>query len=162
MIELTAQIIIIILYLLVLYFVAGYDYYHMRVKLNEGLLLVVLGVAYMVATGLYMETLICLCLLLMIFGIPCLFGFGLGDLLVFVSLASFVAMGGIYWFLGVFFIVWVLWGVWMVKKKKDEGVFQRYRDAFSRKLMFTLEYPLVPVILIGFVIWLFLRCTPLF
>lgn len=146
--------VISVLYLLVLFFVSQYDYYHMRVKLNEGLLLVVLGVVYMIVTGGYLQTFVCLCLLLMVFGLPCLFDFGLGDLLVFISLAPFLAMGNVYWFLGVFFMIWLVWGVVMINKNVIEGRFQRFWDAFSRKAVFTLEYPLVPVILVAFIVWL--------
>jgi hypothetical protein len=86
--------------------------------------------------------------------------------LLFLSLPPFLAHGDIFVFFIFFFMVWFVFHTFMVRRKVSFGELKSFRDSFSRKNISTLSYPLVPVILItfilwwlfSFILWWFLRC----
>ncbi len=157
MIEIILQSIILFIYIGLLFYVSKFDYDHMAVRYRDGILLVLLGIIFMIVSESYLNSFVCMVLLIMIFGVPCLFGFGLGDLLVFISLAPFLSQESIVLYLGVFFFIWIFWHIYLVRKNVIEGHLQGIRASFSKKNIMTLQYPLIPAILISFVCWMVLQ-----
>ena len=80
-----------------------------------------------------------------IWGLPTLFGFGIGDLLIFISLAFFIPNIQSMWvFYAIFLLYWICWTLWMLFKE---------RKRMSLKLFVKNDYPLVPVIAVSFIVW---------
>lgn len=152
------QLLVSLAYIIVLYLVAIYDYRHLEIRLSDVLLLCGISSVYMITTGAYLGTLVVLVFMLMIFAIPCFFSFGFGDLLVFVSMSPFLAMGDLWLYLGLFFGCWFLWQLLMIYKKKRDGSFVSVWDCFRIRNLMHLSYPLVPVILVSFIIWSIFIC----
>lgn len=150
------QILLIILYLGILAVISIDDYDFMTVDLIMVLLLSGISSCFLILTGLFLISLTYFLLLLMLFGIPCLFNFGLGDLLVFLSMAPILAIGDIKIFLFLFFICWLIWHFTMVGLKIKDGTFKSFSESLSKKNVFTVSYPLVPVIFFSLLIWLLL------
>jgi hypothetical protein len=150
------EIVTVVLYLTVLFFVSRQDYSHMQIGLDGCILLVCLGLLYMVLSQTVFLGITMIILMVMVFGIPCMFGLGLGDLMVFISLAPFLVLGNISMYLFLFFITWIFWHIILVYKNNDKGLLQGLRSSLTKKAIMTQEYPLIPVVLISFIIWLFL------
>lgn len=151
------ELILIIPYLAVLIKLSLDDYNTMYMKLEEVLVLCLIGLLYGIAAGDYIKSISYLLVMIMIFGLPCLFSLGLGDFLIFLSLAPFLAPGDIFDYLFLFLGIWLLYHVYMINKKVISGELKNFRESFSRKNINTLFYPLVPVIFISFILWLFLQ-----
>lgn len=80
-----------------------------------------------------------------IWGMPTLFGFGIGDFLLFMGLAVFIGtISGMWAFYGVFIVIWLF--VSVVLMIKD-------RKKMNKRFFYYHEYPLIPVITASFTIW---------
>ena len=154
--------ILIIIYLIVLLRLSLYDYNTLHVKLSEVILACIIGGIYGFLTGDYIRILALELIMIMVFGLPCLFSLGLGDFLIFLSLAPFLIIGDIQLFFLVFFSCWIVWHILMVSQNVIFGELKNFKESFSKKNITTLFYPLVPVIFISFLIWLFLQYIPRF
>lgn len=89
----------------------------------------------------------------MMFALPCLFSFGFGDFLVLISMWPFFrTVEQYYTFLMIFLPLWA--GVTVVvllkamKKVKDMELKARIRYIFFRE-----EIPLLPIVLVAFLLW---------
>lgn len=80
-----------------------------------------------------------------IWGLPTLFGFGIGDFILFMVLGVFLGTISEMWnFYAIFIVIWLIVSLILVLKD---------RKKIDRNFLFHHEYPLVPVITASFVIW---------
>jgi hypothetical protein len=132
-------------------YASRYDWEHRLVQWFIPVILILLGLLY-VALGYAdpMETLGVLIFTGFIFGLPTLFSFGIGDFLIFMGLAFFLKdQNSLFVFLFIFLAVWLIWTFFVMMKWRD-------KEKLTWRKITTKEYPLVPVILISFLIWGFI------
>jgi hypothetical protein len=148
--------ILILAFCIVLIYASVYDYHHKKIELETIILIFLLGMAYLILGYVDITEYIgILIFMAFIFAIPCLFSFGFGDFLLFISFAPFLKTTELMWtYLILLLLVWFVWHLFILYKYKKEGKIQTYRSTLSAKTVFTVEYPLVPVITIAFFSWI--------
>lgn len=149
--------IILFIYLIVLLGVSFYDYNFLHVRLVDVLILFLIALIYGIYSGSYLQIIAYILIMVMVFGLPALYNLGLGDLLIFISLAPMLIEGSIIYYLLIFFNSWWIWHIVIVNKKVIHGDLKNIRESLNKKNIVNLVYPLVPVIFISFLLWLFLQ-----
>ena len=121
-----------------------HDYKTKYVKFSTPMLIILCGICYMFLSGNNVfDTMGFVVTTAFLFAIPSFFSFGMGDFLIFLGLAFFIDTTNAYsLFLGIFLILWIIWTVWMF-----------YKFKVSKKELWKIEYPLVPVIAVAFYVW---------
>lgn len=140
------DVLLLLLVCIVLFYSGWYDLKHMRVPWFIPLVLCVCAMTYVVLGYIPPVNALSVCLLLVFFfGLPTLFGFGVGDLMVLVCLGVFIgSLDNLYWFLVCFFVITVFWSTtWIWHYKKQD------REKKIRELLFK-SFPFVPVIAVSF------------
>jgi len=129
----------------ILFIASKHDYKTKTVELYTPFLLLLCSILYMIYSGNnIMDTIGVVILTAFIFALPSLFTFGLGDFLIFFSLAFFIdTTEAFYLFLGIFLVMWVVWTIYIFNKNR-----------VSKKQFWKVEYPLVPAITISFYVWI--------
>jgi len=131
---------------LLLLYAAWFDFKNKLVEYWVVVVLLVLGLIYLCFCQDIVETLAVLFFTVFIWGLPTFFGFGFGDFLLFVGLSFFIPDVGSMWlFYGVFLVIWIVWTF---------VFFVNEREKLSLRRMCSHEYPLVPVIMISFYVWI--------
>lgn len=122
-----------------------HDYDTMFVEWYTPILLLTCGVFYMLLSGNSIwDTIGIVTIIGFLFALPSFFSFGMGDFLIFLGLGFFIdTSDGLSVFLGAFLVLWIVWTVLMLHKHKT-----------SKKQLWKVEYPLVPVIAISFYFWI--------
>lgn len=141
---------IFVLVCIILAHSAVYDYKHKIVQwfvpvalISCGILYLLLGYASMV------DTFAVIVLIAFIFGLPCLFNFGVGDLLIFIGLGFFLGTEeSLFSFLSIFLAIWFIWTVFIIAKYKKEKKFNSWKSILYE------EYPLIPVVAFSFYVWM--------
>lgn len=140
------EIIFLILGCLLLLYAGFYDFRHKMVESWLVGLLLFVGGLYLAFNQNFVDTMAVVFFTLVIWGMPTLFGFGLGDFLIFLGLSLFIPNVSNMWlFYAIFIICWVAWTIIMIVKEKKK---------WTLKNFYHYEYPLVPVIAVSFYIWL--------
>lgn len=139
-----------VLLLLVVCIILGYSsWYDLKHKLVQWFIPIVLCVCsmtYVVLGYISLVNALSVCVLLVFFfGLPTLFGFGVGDLLILLCLSVFIgSLSNLYWFLLCFFVITVFWStMWIWRYKKMD------QTKKIKELLFK-SFPFVPVIAVSF------------
>lgn len=140
----------------ILFYASLHDIETHTVQWFTPILLFASGISYMLIEQIpLIDVISILIFILFLFGLPCIFGMGIGDLLLFLGIGFFLrTISGVWLYILIFILCWTLWNIYMVVIAKWEGTLQSYRSAFSKETFFTLEYPLVPAIAIAFLVFL--------
>ena len=120
------------------------------IETGIAVLLFITGIVFFAFGQAHIETISVVIMMGMIFGLPTLFSFGFGDLLVFLALGLFMtSLDEMWMFLGIFIVVWIAWTFIMLYKYNKEERITDWKSAIKTK-----EYPLIPAITVAFGGWL--------
>jgi len=142
-------LIFLLLSVVVLGYASWYDYKNKMVQTETIVLLIIFGLLYNFTNNSnWVDVLGFVILMAVLFGLPCLIGMGLGDLFLFIGLGLFFNDVLLFrWFLVAFLMfscVWTAWYVYRFSLLKDKKELNRF------------EFPLVPVILFSFLVYVIL------
>lgn len=134
--------------MMILLFYAGwYDMKHKLVEQWVVGLMMCFGALYFLLSGSLLDTIGVLFFTIFIWGLPTLFGFGIGDLLIFISLAFFIpTLDSMWLFYAVFLFYWILWTFYQLVFKDKKKM--------TLKEFVKNDYPLIPVIAVSFMVWI--------
>jgi len=139
-------LVFLLLSVVVLVYASWYDYKNKMVQTETIVLLIMFGFLYNFANDSnWFDVLGFVILMVMLFLIPCLVGMGLGDLFLFAGLGMFFNDVLLFrWFLIAFLVGSCIWTCWYV---------YRFNLLDDKKELKKFEFPLVPVILFAFLVY---------
>jgi len=141
------NIFLLILVFFLLAYASYYDYKHLLIESEVVGLILLAGVVYAFNYDL-IQALSIFVFTVMIWSLPTIFGFGLGDFLLLIGLSLFLTNINSMWlFYTNLIVVWLVWTILMVYIQYKKGNRKPY------DIMFKFEYPLIPVIAISFYLW---------